>query len=90
MTTVIADETLRSILAPLRERAEIKDATGKVLGFFTPVEETSSQEGKKDYSQARRLFDPEEIRRRKVRSRSDAGRSLDQIMERLNGLERGE
>jgi hypothetical protein len=40
-----------------------------------------------DYAEIRKLFDPEEIKRRKERSQGKLGRTLDQIMDRLGSME---
>ena len=81
MAVLIADPALLSYLTPMKERTEIRDSNGKLLGVFTPE--------RVDYSEVRKLFDPEEIKRRKERSQNDPGRTLDQIMERLRSLENG-
>jgi hypothetical protein len=61
------------------QQIEVRDANGKLLGYFIPADPDVSV----DYEEVRKMFDPEEIKRRKERSRSDYGRSLDQIMDKL-------
>ena len=50
-----------AVLGPLKERAEILDDHGMLIGHYEPVE--SSEDAL--YRKAASLFDPEEIRRRK-------------------------
>jgi len=90
MTKLTVDEQLPTRLLTLQERAEIRNGEGKLLGFFIPAEDNRTEEEKRRYAEARKLFDPEEIKRRKERSKNDPGRTLEQIMERLDALERGE
>jgi hypothetical protein len=90
MTSITADEALKSYLAPIQERTEILDANGKLLGIFAPACDLLSDAEKKRYAELSKLFDPEEIKRRKERSKNDPGRTLDQIMERLHAMEKGE
>ena len=85
MTVLTADHGLQAYLAPLKERTEIRDPDGKLLGVFLPATEDVAP----DYANTRQLFDPDEIRRRKERARQDSGRALDQIMERLRSLGNG-
>jgi hypothetical protein len=86
MSVITADDALQARLASLKERTEIRDTEGKLIGVFVPAAEGQTV----DYAKVRLLFDPEEIKRRKERWRDDPGRTLDQIMERLRSLERRE
>lgn len=86
MSTLTADKALRAYLAPLKEAAEIRDESGKLLGVYRPAVEDRDA----DYDQLRRLIDPQEIKRRKERSKNDPGRTLDQIMQRLHSAETGQ
>lgn len=86
MNVLTADETLQDRLRGLVEPVEVRDETGKVLGHYTPV---VSPEDAALYEKAKRLFDPEEIKRRKERARGETGCTLDQIMERLRAMENG-
>jgi hypothetical protein len=82
MNVLTADPALHASLTALKERTEIRDGEGRLIGIFTPAIEQRSA----GYAEARKLFDPEEIRRRKERSQNDPGRTLDQIVERLRSL----
>jgi hypothetical protein len=70
---------LRGIL----ETVELRDASGKLLGHFTP---SVSAEELARYEKARTLFDPAEIKRRKE-SEHGCGRTHAQVMEHLRSLE---
>jgi hypothetical protein len=65
------------------EQIEVRDARGKLLGYFIPAD----SEGSEDCAEARKLFDPEELKRRKECARGQTGRTLDQIMDRLRSQE---
>jgi hypothetical protein len=67
------------------QQIEVRDSSGKLLGYFIPADPEAALE----YEEVRKLFDPEEIKRRKERSRDDPGRSLDQIMDKLRSQEAG-
>ena len=86
MSTITADPTLVSFFGQIREVTEIRDNTGKLLGIYTP--QGCGVATKPDYTEVRKLFDPEELARRKERSKDDPGRTLDQIMERLRAAEK--
>ena len=64
------------------QQIEVRDSSGKLLGYFIPAEPEM------DYAEVKKLFDPEEIKVRKQRSRGIAGRTLDQIMDRLRSTEK--
>lgn len=81
MNTVTANDDLQALLSRIREVAEIRDAGGNLLGYFTP----SAEAEKIAYERASRLFDPTEMKRRA--ESSQPGRTIDQIMERLKALE---
>jgi hypothetical protein len=60
MAVIIADQALREAIAGLKVKVEVRDASGDLLGWFTPrqVEEDIL------YQYADEVFDPEETRRR--------------------------
>lgn len=70
---------LRGVL----ETVELRDASGKVLGHFTPL---VSAEELALYEQAEVLFDPVEVERR-LKEQAGKGVSLAEIMQRLRSLE---
>jgi hypothetical protein len=83
MTTFVADEALKGYLKPITKPTEIRDADGKLLGVFTPSEEAVADR----YAEISKLFDPEEIRRRKEREGHLPGYTIEQVMEHLRSLE---
>jgi hypothetical protein len=58
MIQVQTDEAAASILRPLKERAELLDDQGTLIGYFYPVDD--DQEAL--YRHAATLFDPDEVR----------------------------
>jgi hypothetical protein len=60
MTTLTADSTMQAALSGLKDKTEVRDADGNVIGYFTPGE----LEIERIYQWAATHFDPEEIRRR--------------------------
>jgi hypothetical protein len=64
------------------QQIEVRDSSGKLLGYFIPAEPDV------DYAEVKKLFDPEEIKRRKERSRGVPGQTLDQIMDRIRSREK--
>jgi hypothetical protein len=83
MTVLKADRQLKAYLVPLTEQTEIQDAEGNLLGVFTPA----SQNAASSYAEVRKLFDPEEIKRRREQARDDPGRPLEEIVKHLRSLE---
>ena len=76
MTRVVVDATFSSKLGHVDRLAEVCDETGRVLGYFHPlVQSTESAAGK-----VRSPFSDEEIHQRR---QQDAGRPLGEILEDL-------
>jgi putative ubiquitin-RnfH superfamily antitoxin RatB of RatAB toxin-antitoxin module len=82
MTIVTADEAMQAALAGLKEKVEVRDATGNILGYFTPRE----LEEELLYRYADRVIDPEEIRRRSAAQAK--GFTIEQVMAHLKSLEK--
>jgi len=82
MTVIIADQELQDALAGLKEKTEVRDASGNLLGYFTPrqVEEELL------YQYAEETFDPDEIQRQL--STQTSGFTIEQVMEHLSSLEK--
>lgn len=82
MIVITADPSLQNLLAGLKDRAEVHDAQGNLLGYLTPraVEEELL------YQHAARVFDPSEIQRQLAEQKT--GMPLDQVLARLHALER--
>ena len=83
MATLAADNALQAYLAPLKERTEIRDVQGRLLGFYVPA----AAEQPVDYSEVRKLFDPEEIKRRKAAEGDHPGYTTDEVLEHLHSLQ---
>lgn len=84
MGHLTANDAVLDFFCGVVEPVEIRDSEGHVLGHYTPV--ASSKEAAL-YAKARALFDPEEIKRRKDRSRGEKGHSFDEVMRHLRTLE---
>lgn len=81
MTTITASDAVQGLLGGLTATTEIRDASGNVLGYYTPAVERERQL----YERAKAHFDPEEMKRR---AESNApGYSFEQVMDHLRSLE---
>lgn len=58
MVTITANEAVETVLTGLAQKTEIRSTSGRVIGYFEP-----SQEVRKMYEEARKQFDPEELKR---------------------------
>ena len=83
MTVLKADTQLKAYLVPLTDQTEIQDADGNLLGVFTPANQNAGM----SYAELRKLFDPDEIKRRREQARDDPGRPLEEIVKHLRSLE---
>src|SRR5262245_52867559 len=83
MNYLTADESMCDHLRGVLEPVEIRDATGKVLGVFTPH---VPGEVLARYEKARKLFDPAEAERRLAEQKGQ-GAPFEQVMRRLEALE---
>jgi hypothetical protein len=61
MVVITANEAVQAAFRHVAQRAEIRDPSGTLIGYFEP-----SDEAKRLLDEARRHFDPEEIKRRKA------------------------
>ncbi len=77
MVQVKASEAVSALLGQIKERAELLDDRGTLFGYFVPV----AVEEDELYRKAASLFDPEEIRRRKLEG--GPGYTIDEVNERL-------
>jgi hypothetical protein len=59
MVQVKADGSMAAILGPIKERAEVLDDRGTLLGYFEPAVDTEEAL----YRHAATLFDPEEVQK---------------------------
>jgi hypothetical protein len=83
MNYLTADQAFLEKLEGVMEPIEIRDPKGKVLGRFTP---SVSAEAFARYEEAKRLFDPAEVKRRKE-AEHGCGYTIDQVLEHLQSLE---
>jgi hypothetical protein len=80
MTSLIADEGMLTILSQAKELTEIRDSSGKVIGFFAPV----ALENAHIYAKIAAGIDPLEIQRRK--EWKEPGVSTREVFEHLKSL----
>src|SRR5437588_188982 len=85
MTVLTANEALQTLLGGVRDQAEIRDANGNVLGYYTPL----NQAEELLYQQAAQLFDPTEFERLR-KEEHGKGVPFDQVMEHLKALEKAQ
>jgi hypothetical protein len=81
MVILTADGSLQNLLQGVKEPAEVRDKSGKVLGHYTPV---VTAEEAAWYEKAKKLFDLEEAERVLATER-DAGRPLQEFWQELEG-----
>ena len=74
MVRVTIDESVTSQLGDLSSFIELCDASGRVLGYFTPAEDRSQYEG---------VDSPEDDHELDRRSREESERPLDEILRDL-------
>jgi hypothetical protein len=77
MNTFTADSSLGQSLSSLSGLTEVRDAHGKVLGFFSPTCHPAPEA----YARAAAHFDPQEMKRRKASN--EAGRETGDVLNRL-------
>ncbi len=80
MITLTADDGMLAILSQANDLVEIRDANGKVIGFFAPIAFKDAQ----DYAKAAALFDRAEIERRKASK--EKGHTTREVFEQLKSL----
>ena len=74
MVRVTIDEAVRSQLGDLSSFIELCDASGRVLGYFTPAEDRAQYDG---------VDSPEDDNELDRRSREESERPLDEILRDL-------
>jgi hypothetical protein len=80
MVQLRVDRATTAVLGQAKERSEILDDQGTLLGYFEPVENPEDEL----YRKAALLFDPEEIRRAKADDRPCY--TTAEVLERLRSL----
>jgi hypothetical protein len=81
MTSLTADDAMLATLRQAQGLAEIRDPTGRVIGFFAPV----SVEHADLYAQAAAQVDPTEIQRRKAAGGKP--HTTQEVLDHLKSLE---
>ena len=84
MAFIIADQALRDAIAGLKEKVEVRAASGDLLGWFTPLQVQVEEDLL--YQYADEVIDPEEIQRRLAEP--SKGFTIEQVMEHLKSLEK--
>jgi hypothetical protein len=83
MNHLTADQALLERLSGIVEPVEIRDASGKVMGTYTPVLSPEEQEA---YRQAAELFDPAELDR--IEQTEQRWHTIEDIRRRFDDLEK--
>jgi hypothetical protein len=83
MTVLIANDAVQTFLAEVREKTEIRDPNGKLLGSFEPHVETEAEM----YERLMKRLDPEKTRLRRLEAEKGQGYTIEQVMEHLRSLE---
>ena len=84
MSTFIIPEEMASVLEQLKERTELRDASGNLVGLFTPQGEPETR----GTAQKKPLFELEEAEQLWAAQRHLPGRSLKEIMNELEEAQR--
>ena len=82
MVQLKADQDLGPAIANLKEPAELLDASGKVLGVFTPVDSEADILRKMAFD----AYASGEYQRRKAMSENDERLTTAQVLEHLRSL----
>jgi hypothetical protein len=86
MSAITLDETMIKKLSTLLEATEICDSEGKVLGVYTPVEESLYNQQIPQHLLDK--FDQAEIERR--RKSTVRGKTTAEVLKRLEALEKAQ
>lgn len=82
MTTVTANGEMLTTLSGVKELAEVRDSSGKVIGFFAPMAIKNAQA----YANAAAHIDPAEVRRTK--EAGNRAYSTQEVLDHLGSLEK--
>ena len=82
MNQITADEELQAKLSRLEGRTEIRDESGKVIGYFTPAD----RDEQNLYQRAAANLDCDEKNRRK--KTGEKGFTTEAVVEHLESLEK--
>jgi hypothetical protein len=79
MVIITANEAVQAAFLGIAQRAEIRNPSGKLIGYFEPSEELLNL-----YDEARKRIDPEEIKRRK--ESKEPGITTQELLTHLRSL----
>jgi hypothetical protein len=82
MVQLKADQDLGPTLVNLKERVEVLDAEGRLLGYFTPVESEADIVRRKAFA----AYESGEYQRRKAMSEGKPGYTTAQVLAHLRSL----
>ncbi len=85
MEKVTLQDDVATIFRGCVETFEVRDTTGRLLGYFQPY---LSPEERAAYEEAEKLIDWQEIRR--IAATEKTGRTIEEVMEYLRSLEKGQ
>ena len=81
MVQLRMDEAMTALIEPIKERAEVLDDRGTLLGYFIPAESPEERLRRKAFAE----YDPERARRR--RESPEGGFTTEQVLEHLKSLD---
>ena len=82
MIKLTANDAVRKALSKLDQPAEIQDAGGNIIGYFTPI----NHEEARLYREAAARFEPEQMQQRK--DSGAKGFTTAEVLEHLKSLEK--
>jgi hypothetical protein len=80
MGSIVLPPELQSLLSQLKDRTDLVDAQGNLVGVFTPKEQAETEL----YERVKAMIDPAEIARRKQET---GAVTYDEVKRRLKSLE---
>jgi hypothetical protein len=81
MDTLFLTPEVAQFLSEIKERTELLDDSGNLVGIFSPKQEAEAEL----IAEAREIFDLEEARRRLASEKP--GRTTQEVLQRLKSLE---
>ena len=83
MLQVKANESMISVLSPIKEQVEVLDAQGNLMGYFTPISNADDELRKRIFAD----YASGEYQKRKARSAGGPKFTTEQVLERLRSVE---
>lgn len=86
MITVIVEPSVQTILSQFTDKTELRDAAGKVIGYFTPRQVAEDEM----YAEAIRSFDLEKEHQEfeKFRASGEKGYPAEEVLKELEAMEK--